>query len=137
METKKDDLVNEALELVSEREKFAKNMHIYSWCAIVLALFLTGIFVYGQIKAGDIRSHADMLYEKHQDSEAAKLINKIVSRRIDLLHAELKLRYHVSGMVGAVLLGLGIAGLLTRKQKIREARVFKGIIQLVGKAPNN
>ena len=134
MEPTKDVIIGEALHLVAEYEKATKLQFFASLAMIVIGLVMVGVLAYAQIKADEIKltERSLAILGTEPQSEAIKAVNRIIDAKIALLRAEMNLRNH-SGVIPGVLLGVGLALLLTRKKRLRQASVLRGIVNLVNK----
>ena len=131
MEKNNSNSLKEAHELVVEYEKHAKYSGVLAWVFILMGILLIAIYAYGHVIANDFQHRNQEIFENLKGNEVAVLVSEIVDKKIDLLRVEIKMRNNVSGLVGGLILGVGIAGVIGRKTKHRKLRAIKEIIQCI------
>ncbi len=134
MEPTKDSIIGEARQLIGEYEKQTKQRFFASLAMIVIGVVMIGVLAYAQIKADEmkVKERSIAILGTEPQSEAIKAVNRIIDTKIALLRAEMNLR-SFSGVIPGALLGLGLVGLLSRKKRLRQASVLRGIVSLVNK----
>ncbi len=133
MEPSKNSVIDEARQLIGEYEKQTKQLFFAYLVMAVLGVVTIGVFAYGQIKADEIERRSIAIVDTAHQSDAFMAVNRMINVKIDLLRAEMHLRRSSTGVIGGALLGLAVGGLLNRKKRIRQARVLRGMVNLVNK----
>jgi divalent metal cation (Fe/Co/Zn/Cd) transporter len=133
MDPTKDSIIDEARQLIGEYEKQTKQLFFAYLVMTVVSVVMIGVFAYGVIKADEIKKRSVANSDASHQSDAFVAVNRMIDLKIDLLRAEMHLRQSPIGIIGGALLGLAVGGLLTRKKRIRQARVLRGMVNLVNK----
>ena len=133
MDPTKDSIIDEARQLIREYEKQTKQLFFAYLVMAVVSVVTIGVFAYGEIKADEIKKRSVAISDAAHQSDALMAVNRMIDVKIDLLRTEMHLRQSSIGVLGGAILGLAVGGLLNRKKRIRQARVLRGMVNLVNK----
>ena len=133
MKENKEKIISDAFLLISEHEKHAKKMWIYSFVTIMAGIIFIAIYIYGQIKANETMELSRVAYESTYNTEVGRLIGEIVDTKINYLRAEISYRYNIFGIFGGMIFWVGVGSILHRKQKIKQLHIIKGVVCLIEK----
>ncbi|MFT7111269.1 MAG: putative membrane protein YkgB [Psychrobacter glaciei] len=131
----KNEAINNVQMVLTNYEKASKQFFIIHVISIFLSVVLIAAFAYSNTQANKFKEISIELTEKFKYDKSSYLEQKTVDVKLELLRAEIKVRYNISGILGGVILGIGIGGLLNRKKRIANAQAIKSLIYLVNKNP--
>ena len=129
----KNEALNNVQMVLTNYEKVSKQLFIIQIISIFLSIVLIAAFAYSNTQANKLKEISIELTENFKHDKSSYLEQKAVDAKIELLRAEIKVRYNISGILGGVILGIGIGGLLNRKKRIANAQAMKSLIYLVNK----
>ncbi len=133
MEPSKSSVIEEACQLIGEYERDTKRLFFAYLVMTVVGVVMIGVFAYGDIKADEIHKRSVAISDAAHQSDAYVAVNRMIDVKIDLLRTEMHLRRNSTGVIGGALLGFALGGLLNRKKRLRQARVWTGMVSLVSK----
>ena len=133
MEPSKNSVIEETCQLIGEYEKHTKQLFFAYLVMAVVSVVTIGVFAYGEIKADEIKKRSVAISDAAHQSDALMAVNRMIDVKIELLRVEMHLQRSSTGVIGGALLGLAVGGLLNRKKRIRQARVLRGMVNLVNK----
>ena len=127
----KEKIIKDIEDSVVGYEKSTKQLYTLCVVASLLSILLTATYFYGISQANKLREFSIELTESFKNDEKLYLGQKTIDKKLDLFRTEIKMRYHISGIAGGVLLGFGIGGLFNRKRRLMNLKAMQGVAYLV------
>ena len=132
---KNKSIIEDAHSYIDEFEKGTKVHYLTAWFTIIFGMICIAFLLFGYQKATKIETYNQAIIEKFENEKLHQMLSTIVDSKITLLRAELevKLKSNTLGIVGGGLLGLGIGHFFNMRQRKRQAKIMRGLLNFVDK----
>ena len=130
-----EQVIKEANAYIDEIESGCRKVDKWHmpWLVIFMALILAGLFFYQQYQIKELRETNQILSKQLNEFTGNEVLSKIIGAKIMLARVEIQRKEQSIPLLVGLVLGSGISLLIFNKRCKRQAKIMRGLIQLVQK----